>query len=189
MVHAATLAAAAAIAAGIVSAASVSAQAPASTTEPQAPPEPVRFQADIEAFRDWDTKNAFPADAVLFVGSSSIRMWPTAVDFPDLPVINRGFGGSQIPDVLLHLDSVVLKYRPAVVVFYAGDNDVNSGRTPEQVLADYRTFVERVRAGRTDTRFVFVPIKPSLARWTLWPEMQRANALVRAHSEPDPRHY
>src|SRR5690606_25008770 len=77
-----------------------SAATPATAQASQAaPPAPTRFEAEIEAFRAWDRKNAVPADAVLFVGSSSIRMWATAVSFPDLPVVNRGFGGSQISDV------------------------------------------------------------------------------------------
>lgn len=151
--------------------------------------DPSRFAGEIDAFRQWDEKNSFPEDGVLFVGSSSIRLWATAVDFPDLPVINRGFGGSQIPDVLAHLDAVALKYRPRVVVFYAGDNDIQAGRAPEQVLADYRTFVERVRAARADTRFVYIPIKPSIARWERWPEMQRANALVRELTDASPGLY
>lgn len=156
----------------------------------QADPGPERFAGEIETFIEWDTKNAVPADGVLFVGSSTIRLWPTADRFPGLPVINRGFGGSRIPDVLHYLDDAVLEYRPSVVVFYAGDNDINSGRTPAQVAADYRTFVERVAATRADTQFIFLPIKPSIARWAIWPAMREANDLVREYSDTDPRlHY
>jgi lysophospholipase L1-like esterase len=149
----------------------------------QAASGPARFEADIEAFRAWDRKNTFPADAVLFVGSSSIRLWQTAAAFPDLPVINRGFGGSTIPDVNHYIEDLVLKYRPAVVVFYAGDNDISGGGSPEQVFGDYRTFVDRVLAARADTRLVFVAIKPSLSRWSLWPLMREVNDRVRAHGE------
>jgi len=145
-------------------------------------PDPTRFKAEIDAFRQWDTKNAVPRDGVLFVGSSSIRLWPTAERFPDLPVINRGFGGSQISDVNHYINDVVLKYRPAVVVFYAGENDINAGRTPEQVVADYQDFVSKVLEARPDTRIVFLPMKPSLARWTLWPTMQVANARIQSYS-------
>jgi lysophospholipase L1-like esterase len=147
-----------------------------------AEPDPARFQADIEAFRQWDTKNAVPVDGVLFVGSSTIRLWPTAARFADLPVINRGFGGSQISDVNHYIEDVVLKYRPAVVVFYAGDNDVNAGKSPERVAADYRDFVLKVLATRADTRIIFLAIKPSPARWALWPTMQDANERIRSYS-------
>jgi lysophospholipase L1-like esterase len=146
-------------------------------------PDPGRFASEIEAFRQWDTKNAFPADGLLFVGSSSIRLWDSAQRFPKLAIVNRGFGGSHISDVNHYIQDVALKYRPAAVVFYAGDNDINDGKTPERVLADYRAFVERVQAGRADTRIFFLAIKPSPARWAKWPTMRQANELVRAYSE------
>lgn len=147
-----------------------------------AAPDPARFKTDIDAFREWDSKNAAHADSVLFVGSSTIRLWPTADRFPGLPVINRGFGGSQIPDVNHYIQDVVLKYRPAVVVFYAGDNDINAGRTPDQVVADYRQFVLKVLEVRADTRIVFLAIKPSPARWALWPKMREANDRIQSYS-------
>ncbi len=145
-------------------------------------PDPARFKAEIEAFRQWDTKNAVPANGVLFVGSSTIRLWPTAERFSDLPVINRGFGGSQVSDVNHYVEDLVLKHRPAVVVFYAGDNDINAGKTPERVEADYRAFVTRVLEARHDTRIVFLAIKPSPARWTLWATMRETNERIRSYS-------
>ena len=85
------------------------------TAEPKAPAaEPqAKWEKDIQAFEQWDRKNSFPADAVLFVGSSSIRMWETRECFPDLPVINRGFGGSQIAEITPLVPRVVFPYRPA----------------------------------------------------------------------------
>lgn len=145
-------------------------------------PDPARFKAEVDAFRAWDTKNAVPANSVLFVGSSTIRLWPTAEGFPDLPVVNRGFGGSQISDVNHYVNDLVLKYRPAVVVFYAGDNDINAGKAPDRVAADYRGFVTRVLGARADTRIIFLAIKPSPARWALWAKMQDANDRIRAYS-------
>lgn len=147
-----------------------------------ADPDPARFAAEIEAFRQWDAKNAVPADGVLFAGSSTIRLWPTADRFPRVPVINRGFGGSQISDVNHYFDDVVRRYRPAVIVFYAGDNDINAGRTPERVAADFRAFVDKVRAIAPDvrTRVLFLAIKPSPDRWEKWPLMREANDRIRA---------
>jgi lysophospholipase L1-like esterase len=150
----------------------------------QAPADgPARFKGEIDAFRAWDAKNSVPPDAVLFVGSSTIRLWTSAEAFPGFPVINRGFGGSQIPDVNHYIQDVALKYRPAAIVFYAGDNDVHSGRTAEQVLADYREFVAKVHAARADTRIIFLAIKPSPARWEKWPAMREANERIRAFGE------
>src|SRR5262245_52019858 len=146
-----------------------------------ADPDPKRFAAEIKAFDDWDKKNAAPAHGIVFAGSSSIRMWPTGERFPNLPVINRGFGGSDISDVNFYIQETVLKYAPDVIVFYAGDNDINNRKSPERVAADYRSFVTRVLAAKRDTRIIFVAIKPSLARWTLWPVMQDANARIKSY--------
>jgi len=152
----------------------------------QGEPNPARHRVEIEAFRQWDAKNTFPENAVLFVGSSTIRLWPTAQQFPDMPVINRGFGGSHISELNHYVDDIATKYRAAVVVFYAGDNDIDGGKSPERVLSDYRWFVTRVRASRSDTQFIFLAIKPSVARWAKWPAMQRANALIRDYSAAQP---
>ncbi len=150
-------------------------------------PDPNRFAKEIEAFEEWDSKNAPPAEPILFVGSSSIRMWRTAEGFPDLPVINRGFGGSRVSDVLHFVDRIVLPYKPKVIVFYAGDNDIAGKKSAQRVLEDYRKFVMRVRGELPEVRFIFVTIKPSGQRWELWPEMHEANELIRTFSETDDR--
>ena len=149
----------------------------------QANPDPARFAAEIAAFEAWDRQNAFPRDGILFVGSSSIRMWPTARSFPDLPVINRGFGGSHVSDVNHYVEQVVLKYRPRVVVFYAGDNDIADGKPPEQVLGDFENFVATVHRQLPDTQILYLPIKPSLLRWEKWPQMRATNVLIQQFIE------
>lgn len=152
-------------------------------------PDPARFSEEIQRFRDMDRKNTLPENPILFVGSSSIRMWPTAESFPHQVVLNRGFGGSHISDVIHFLDEVVLKYRPEMIVFYAGDNDVAAGKSPEQVLSDYRTFTESVREALQNVPIVYLSIKPSGRRWELWPVMERANALIEQYSEQLPNLY
>lgn len=157
---------------------------PAEPVQPQAPaakrdPDPARFTADIAAFEAWDRKNSAPKNALLFVGSSSIRMWQTAEAFPELAVINRGFGGSHASDVNHFIPQVVLQYEPRTIVFYAGDNDLADGKSPQQVAGDFEKFVALVREKLPATGFVYLPIKPSVARWKLWPKMQEANALVK----------
>jgi lysophospholipase L1-like esterase len=147
-----------------------------------APPDPTRFEAEIKAFEEMDRKDTPPKGAVLFVGSSSIRLWPTAERFPGWTVINRGFGGSHIADVNHYFDRVVRKYLPAVVVFYAGDNDLGTGKPPDEVFADYQTFVQKVHAARPDTEIVYIAIKPSLQRWALWEKMKLFNERIRTFS-------
>ncbi len=141
-------------------------------------PDPARFAAEIDGFKTRDRKNSFPPNAILFVGSSSIRNWPTAEAFPGLPIINRGFGGSQISDVIHYFDEVVTKYRPKIIVFYSGDNDTQAGKSPALIFREFAHFVGRVHQSLPDTRIICLPIKPSLARWEKWPQMQQTNALI-----------
>jgi len=146
-----------------------------------------RWEKTISQFEEWDSKNSYPADAVLFVGSSSIRMWRTRESFRGLPVINRGFGGSQISDVNYFIDRVVLKYRPRVIVFYAGDNDVAAGKSARRVFEDYRKFVKIVRDKLPKTAIIYIGIKPSGSRWRLWPVMAEANSLIKDFCGKDKR--
>jgi lysophospholipase L1-like esterase len=159
----------------------------AANAEDAADPDPARFESDIAAFEAWDRQNSHARDAVLFVGSSSIRMWPTAESFPNLPVINRGFGGSHISDVNHFAERIVLKYSPRLIVFYAGDNDIESGKSPQQVFDDFRTFYKLVRDRLPRTRIIYLPIKPSIARWPKWSQMQDVNARVAQLSRSDGR--
>lgn len=146
-----------------------------------------RWEKTIQSFEDWDSKNSFPLDGVLFVGSSSIRLWPTRERFPEFPVINRGFGGSHISNVNYFAHRIVLPYKPRVIVFYAGDNDISGEKTPQRVFDDYRKFVNLVHKELPATRIIFVGIKPSLSRWSLWPLMNKVNLMIKDFSEKDER--
>jgi lysophospholipase L1-like esterase len=152
-----------------------------------ADPDPNRFADQIESFAAWDSKNATPAEPILFVGSSSIRMWRTHDCFPELPVINRGFGGSHISDVIHFAERIVLPYEPKAIVFYAGDNDVAGGKSAQRVCEDYRRFLGLVHSALPRTKVIFITIKPSGSRWSLWSEMKRANDLIRDLSKTDNR--
>ena len=146
-----------------------------------------RWEPAIRAFQAKDRVQQPPKGGIVFIGSSSIRGWDVDRFFPGLPVINRGFGGSQIADSVQFADRILLPYEPKVVVFYAGDNDIARGKTPEQVAADYRAFVNKVHDALPATRIVFISIKPSILRWRLVDQMRRANALIRAVTEKDPQ--
>lgn len=148
---------------------------------------PDQWAAAMKAFADQDAKAAPAKGGIVFVGSSSIRLWDLGAAFPDLPAINRGFGGSQIVDSVEHVDLLVIRHAPATVVLYAGDNDLASGKTPAQVRADFDAFVSKVHAALPRARIAFVGIKPSLARWKLIDRVREANALVRAACDKDDR--
>jgi lysophospholipase L1-like esterase len=139
-----------------------------------------RWEKDIKAFEAADHEAPPPKSAVVFVGSSSIRMWKDlAQDFPKTKVINRGFGGSQIADSVQFADRIIIPYQPRMVVLYAGDNDLAAGKSPQQVFEDYKAFVGRVREKLPNARIAFLSIKPSLARLKLMDQIQQTNRLVR----------
>lgn len=151
------------------------------------PPGPQRWEAQIRAFEAEDRTNPPAPGGVLFVGSSSIVRWPLEQSFPDLPLIKRGFGGSQVADTLYFAERIILPYKPRVVVVYAGDNDIAVGKTAEQVRADYRALTAKILAALPRTRIVFISIKPSLKRWALFEKMQAANRLIEADCARDER--
>lgn len=139
------------------------------------------WQKEIAALVAGDAANPPPQHGVLFVGSSSIRLWTTlAQDFPGVPTINRGFGGSRIADSTRYVGRIVVPYRPNVIVLYAGDNDIAEHRTSSQAVDDFKAFVARVRRDLTQVPIVFISIKPSVARAELWPQMRATNEGIAA---------
>jgi lysophospholipase L1-like esterase len=142
------------------------------------------FEAEIAAFETADKKTPPPQGAVLFLGSSSIRLWSTLTkDFPELTVLNRGFGGSQISDSIRYADRIVLPYKPKMIVFYAGGNDINAGKSPQQVFQDFQTFVAKVHSALPATRIVYISINPSVARWSQEEKVLEANRLIEDYTK------
>lgn len=140
---------------------------------------PEKWAAAIDKFTQADVTNPPPRDGIVFVGSSSIVKWSSLEqDFAGLKVINRGFGGSQLDDSVHYADRIVIPYRPRIVVLYAGDNDLNAGKTPENVFADFQAFCAKVHAALPQTRIVYIAIKPSPSRWKLKDQVVRANRLI-----------
>ena len=114
-------------------------------------------------------------------------MWDVKKWFPDLPVINRGFGGSQIADSVEFADRIVLPCRPKVIVFYAGDNDTAAGKTPEQITGDFKMLVQKVHKALPKTRIVVLAIKPSAKRWQFIERVRETNPSHSPQTEKDPR--
>ncbi len=149
---------------------------------------PERWEKDIRKFEQQDTEQSFPKGGILFVGSSSIRMWKTLEeDFPKHQILNRGFGGSQVEDSLHFAEQLILKHAPKQVVLYAGDNDIAKEKTAERVFADYIRLIDTIQESHPKCHVTFIAIKPSLKRWNLSEEMFRANQLVNRFSETDER--
>lgn len=149
------------------------------------------WESNIAEYETTDAK-AMPAPgAVLFTGSSSVRMWDSLTeDMAPYRVLNRGFGGAHMAHVTTFAPRIVFPYAPSAIVVYAGDNDVGAGKSAEQVVADYNEFIALVRGEGLDVPFFYLPIKPSRMRWEIWAEQNRANQAIAAQAENDPKlHY
>ena len=146
-----------------------------------------KWELEIAAFERADRENPPPKGAVLFIGSSSIRLWKTlAEDFPEHRVINRGFGGSEIADSVYFVDRIVIPYGPRLIIFYAGGNDINAGKSPAQVAADFKSFVTQVQARLPQTRIDYISIAGNPARWAQIEQVKAANAMIEAFAKATP---
>jgi lysophospholipase L1-like esterase len=145
--------------------------------------DPDRWESAIKAFEDADKIAPPPQQGIVFIGASSIVRWNLPEAFPEYgrQAINRGFGGSLAADSTRYADRIVIPYRPRVVVFYAGDNDVEANHTPQQIADDFAAFERKVHAALPATRIIFISIKPSSRRWPWIEQIKGANALVRQY--------
>ena len=133
-------------------------------------------------------RNPPPENGIVFVGSSSIRLWTSlATDFPGLPVINRGFGGSELADSVYYLDRIVLPYHPKTVVLFAGTNDIWSGKTPEKVFADFQAFRTKLHAALPEARLIYLSLTYAPSRQRVHEAMRTTNRLIAADCATDPR--
>ena len=137
-----------------------------------------RWEKSIAQFEKQDQIQGIKKKGVLFVGSSSIRLWDLDKYFPDLNAINRGFGGSEIVDSTHFADRIILKHEPKLIFLYAGDNDLSRKRSPEEVASDFQKFVATVHKTLPQTKIVFIAVKPSLSRWKLKDAIVKANQLI-----------
>lgn len=129
-------------------------------------PDPMRFAGEIELIKN----KTFSKDKerIVFTGSSSIRMWKDiSAYYPEHQIINSGFGGAEMSDLLFHLDHTVLQFAPAKVFIYGGDNDVGSGRSISLVLEQAEEIAETIESKFPDCQIIFISAKPSVLRWYL----------------------
>ncbi len=157
--------------------------------------------AEVKSFTKWEKEIAAieikinsgesQQGSVLFVGSSSIRLWDLKKSFPDRATSNHGFGGSQMADSVHFFDRIVAPVKPSIIVVYAGDNDIAQKKTPQMVDEDFARFVAKVQEQLPDCRkVVFVSIKPSVKRWALSSTIEATNRLIQTRCESNDRlHY
>jgi lysophospholipase L1-like esterase len=145
-----------------------------------------------DAIRELESDTAgryAPGQGVVFIGSSSIRLWRTLEDdMAPIPVIQHGFGGAKFNDVVHYADRLVSAYQPLAVVLFAGTNDIDpaASKAPEALLASYQAFVSRVRSQQPDLPVFYIGITPSPRRWSVWPIAQATNELIQQWSAADP---
>lgn len=140
------------------------------------------FMNEIQDFKKKDSLNPPPKNAILFIGSSSFRKWTDAEKvFAAYPVINRGFGGSSLPDVIRYADDIILPYQPRQIFIYCGDNDLASSDmvTADTVVQRFRQLFQLIRSRMKKVPIAFVSIKPSPSRKIIMPKMVAANNAIR----------
>ena len=148
---------------------------------------PERFETQVAAYEDADRAARPPSGALLLAGDSQFFRWTTLrEDLVGYTVINRGIDSFQLSDLIHFADRLVLPYHPRMIVLHVGGNDVHVGKSAEQVLADFKTFVAKVRRAYPTTPIAFSSITPSPGRWSEAEVRLKANALVKAYVATQP---
>ncbi len=139
------------------------------------------FKAEIAAFKKQDSISFPPANAILFIGSSSFTKWKDVQSyFPAKLIINRGFGGSSLPDVIRYADDIIFPYHPKQIVIYCGDNDLAASDTVSAtvVFQRFKQLYYLIRSHMKSVPIVYISIKPSPSRRKLIPKARLANELI-----------
>jgi lysophospholipase L1-like esterase len=162
-----------------------------STAAEKAAPKPERWEKTIVGFETADKTNAPPKQAILLVGGSNARRWTDVGDyFPGQKVINRGFGGAHLTDVVHFSDRIVLPYAPKIIFVNAGGNDLASGKSPEQIRDAGKAFAAKVTASLPDVRIYYISIPPVM-RAASTPDgltgIKRTNELMQELAHANPR--
>lgn len=137
------------------------------------------FESEIKNFEKQDSISMPAKGQILFIGSSSFRIWKSfAMDLAGIAAINRGFGGSTMSDALYYFDRMVVQYAPSAVVVYEGDNDLNQGKSPEELAKEYEDFSNRLKKALPKTKLVYLAVRPSLARIAIVDKQKQFNSWL-----------
>jgi hypothetical protein len=161
----------------------------AAAQAPQGAPagQEMRFADQIKAFQDQDKTAPPPQQAILFIGSSIFRQWTNVKEhMAPLPVFNRAFGGSRTWEVLHYMDQVVLPYKPRIIVYYTGSNDVNAGEPADAIVSRTKAFISRAHSALPDTRIYYVAINRSPDKRARWNVVDAVNADMKAFASTIP---
>ena len=150
-----------------------------------------KFESQIIEFEQEDHNEGYKQESILFTGSSSIRMWKSLEnDISPIPVLNRGFGGSTIPEVTYFADRIILPHQPKILVFYCGENDIaNDDAKSKLALKSFKKFYTYMKKNLPETEVFFIAIKPSVKRWNYWNKMNEANSKIKKFIDRKDNYY
>ncbi|MCR9131996.1 MAG: GDSL-type esterase/lipase family protein [bacterium] len=146
--------------------------------------DPTRFASEIGIITEREFEKSTTEPTVVFTGSSSIRMWGNLESsFPGYQVLNNGFGGSEFSDLMHYREELIYRFQPDMVFIYEGDNDVNSGKSTEEILEDAILLLSDIQATLPEAQLYLIAAKPSVARWHLKDEYERLNNALHGLTE------
>jgi lysophospholipase L1-like esterase len=148
------------------------------------------FINEIKAFRRADSITAPPKNAILLIGSSSFTNWKdVAKYFPDQTIINRGFGGSSLPHMIMYAEDVIFKYNPKQILIYCGENDLTGGPTitADTIFERLKNLHQLIRSKYKKVPIAYISMKPSPSREKYLETMQKGNALIKSFMEQQKR--
>lgn len=146
-----------------------------------------RFENNVRAYEAANSTNPPPQNAILLVGDSQFFRWKTlAEDLPDFTIVNRGIDSFQTSDLVYFADRLVVPYHPRMIVLHVGGNDVHVGKSPEQTLADFKSFVAKVRAHFPSVPIAFSSLTPGPGRWEEAPKRKETNRVLKQYIATQP---
>ncbi len=144
----------------------------------------IPFQEEVKQLTSQIDQKGWNKGSIVFTGSSSIRMWKNIQEeFPEVPIINTGFGGSQASDLLPHLETLVFRYDPQAVFIYEGDNDINAGKSTEEIIKDLDQILHMLNDHKEGILIYFIGAKPSPSRWNLKESYEQFNKALESYTE------
>ncbi|MES2179925.1 MAG: GDSL-type esterase/lipase family protein [Gemmatimonadota bacterium] len=154
----------------------------AGRVDAQTVPATNRFEKNVADYEAADRREAPPRGAILLIGDSQFFRWSTLhEDLPEYTIVNRGVDAMQVSDVLHFADRLVVPYAPRMIVLHAGGNDVHNGRSPDTILADFKSFVAKARARFPNVPIAYSGITPGPGRWDEAVPRKATNALIKAY--------
>ncbi|HET7361503.1 MAG TPA: GDSL-type esterase/lipase family protein, partial [Salinimicrobium sp.] len=150
--------------------------------------DPAKWENEIQKFKAQDKIDPPEKDALLFVGSSSIRMWEDVADyFPEHEIINRGFGGSQFSDLIYYADEIIYPYKPSKIFIYEGDNDLFAGEAIDSIMQEAKELRLEIREQLPHTEVIFIAAKPSMSRWEMHEKYEKFNHRLQEYAKETER--